>query len=106
MTLGNMRANGVRSLAVTCLSHFCHHDAVLDVMIYRDDADLSCGCHVGGLVIKSGDGEPLLSPYYDHRDEATPDERAPFRVWSFLLRPALNSLSNRLTIAVSALWLN
>ena len=37
MTLGNMRANGVCSLAVTCLSHFCHHEAVLDVTIYGDD---------------------------------------------------------------------
>ena len=35
MTLGNMRANGVRSLAVACLSH--HHEAVLDVAIYSDD---------------------------------------------------------------------
>jgi hypothetical protein len=32
-----MRANGVRSLAVTCLSHFCSHEAVLDVTIYGDD---------------------------------------------------------------------
>jgi hypothetical protein len=37
MTLGNMRTNGVRSLAVTCLSRFCHYEAVLDVTIYRDD---------------------------------------------------------------------
>ena len=29
MTLGNMRANGVRSLAVSCW--LCHHGAVLAV---------------------------------------------------------------------------
>jgi hypothetical protein len=34
MTLGNMRANGVRSLAVTC--HLCHHEAVLDVSAWPD----------------------------------------------------------------------
>jgi hypothetical protein len=28
MTLGNMRANGVRSLAMCCWQ--CHHEAVLD----------------------------------------------------------------------------
>jgi hypothetical protein len=27
MTLGNMRANGVQSLAVSC--HLCHHRAIL-----------------------------------------------------------------------------
>jgi len=27
MTLGNMHANGVRSLAVSC--HLCHHEAVI-----------------------------------------------------------------------------
>jgi hypothetical protein len=27
MTLANMRANGVRSLAVTC--HQCHHEAII-----------------------------------------------------------------------------
>lgn len=40
MTLGNMRANGARSLAVTCLSHFCHHKAVLEVAIYSDDVSV------------------------------------------------------------------
>jgi hypothetical protein len=35
MTLGNMRANGVRSLAVSCL--LCHHQAVLSVDPWRDD---------------------------------------------------------------------
>lgn len=35
MTLGNMRENGVRSLAVYCIR--CHHQAVLDVDSYDDD---------------------------------------------------------------------
>ena len=31
MTLGNMRANGVRSLAAWCVGRDCHHDGVVDV---------------------------------------------------------------------------
>jgi hypothetical protein len=34
-TLGNMRANGVRSLAVSC--HLCHHEAVLSADSWPDD---------------------------------------------------------------------
>jgi hypothetical protein len=34
MTLGNMRANGVRSLSVYCV--VCHHEAVLDVEAWPD----------------------------------------------------------------------
>jgi hypothetical protein len=30
MTLGNMRENGVRSLAITCVALWCHHEAILD----------------------------------------------------------------------------
>jgi len=37
MTLGNMRANGVRSIAVCCLGRDCHRDAVVDVGRYADD---------------------------------------------------------------------
>jgi len=33
MTLGNMRENGVRSLAVYCLR--CHHQAVLGGIVMR-----------------------------------------------------------------------
>jgi hypothetical protein len=35
MTLGNMRRNGVRSLAVACA--LCHHAAVVDVEALSDD---------------------------------------------------------------------
>jgi hypothetical protein len=35
MTLGNMRANGVRSLSVSCL--LCQHQAVLSVDPWSDD---------------------------------------------------------------------
>lgn len=34
MTLGNMRANGVRSLFAYC--HGCHHTAVVDISAYAD----------------------------------------------------------------------
>jgi hypothetical protein len=34
MTLANMRANGVRSLSVTC--EVCHHEAVMNVDAFGD----------------------------------------------------------------------
>jgi hypothetical protein len=37
MTLANMRANGVRRLAVYCGALGCHHEAVLDVSSYPDE---------------------------------------------------------------------
>jgi len=37
MTLGNIRANGVRSLAVWCGGRGCNHQAVLDVSAFPDD---------------------------------------------------------------------
>jgi len=40
MTLGNMRENGVRTLAVYCLGRDCHHQTVLKVERYPDDMPL------------------------------------------------------------------
>ena len=37
MTLGNMRANGVRTLAVYCGGRGCNHHHVIDVNTYADD---------------------------------------------------------------------
>jgi hypothetical protein len=37
MTLGNMRENGVRSLAITCGALWCHHEAILTVDDFADD---------------------------------------------------------------------
>ena len=37
MTLGNMRQNGVRTLAITCGAVWCNHHAVLDVDAFVDD---------------------------------------------------------------------
>jgi hypothetical protein len=37
MTLGNMRENGVRSLAITCGAIHCHHCAVMHVSGFADD---------------------------------------------------------------------
>ena len=37
MTLGNVRANGVRSLDVWCSGRGCNHFRVLDVSRYPDD---------------------------------------------------------------------
>ena len=37
MTLGNMRENGVRTLAITCVAMGCHHYAILDASAFADD---------------------------------------------------------------------
>jgi NAD(P)-dependent dehydrogenase (short-subunit alcohol dehydrogenase family) len=37
MTLGNMRANGVRTLDAWCLGRDCHHHKVLDVSTMPND---------------------------------------------------------------------
>lgn len=37
MTLGNMRANGVHTLAVWCGGRWCHHESVLDMTAYPDE---------------------------------------------------------------------
>jgi hypothetical protein len=37
MTLGNMRANSVRTLAVWCLDRDCYYSTILDVAVYPDD---------------------------------------------------------------------
>jgi hypothetical protein len=38
MTLRNMRANGVRTLAVHCGGRWCNHEAILDVSDYTSIA--------------------------------------------------------------------
>jgi hypothetical protein len=38
MTLGNMRANGVRTIAAYCQRIDCYHSAVVDVPALSDDA--------------------------------------------------------------------
>jgi hypothetical protein len=48
MTLGNMRANGVRSLAVSCWQ--CHHEAVLSADPWPDHVPVPlarCGESMG-----------------------------------------------------------
>jgi hypothetical protein len=37
MTLGNMRSNGVRTLAVYCGGSGCYHQAILNVARFDDD---------------------------------------------------------------------
>jgi hypothetical protein len=39
MTLGNMRANGVRSIAIYCWT--CHHDAVMNADRWPDDLPMT-----------------------------------------------------------------
>jgi hypothetical protein len=38
MTLGNMRANGVRSLAVSC--HLCHHETIISAARWADEVSV------------------------------------------------------------------
>jgi hypothetical protein len=38
MTLGNLQANGVHSLVVSC--HLCHHEAVVSVAAWPDDVQV------------------------------------------------------------------
>jgi hypothetical protein len=37
MTLGNMRTNGVRTLAAWCFRRGCNHNSDLDVSSYSDE---------------------------------------------------------------------
>jgi hypothetical protein len=72
MTLGNMRGNGVCTLAVWCLGRGCGYSAVLDVAGYPDDVPVPsfgprlrcerCG-HLGanvGLSLEADDPAPLV----------------------------------------------
>lgn len=47
MTLGSMRENGVRSLAITCGAVRCNHQAVLDADAFADDIR----CRLSGRVV-------------------------------------------------------
>jgi hypothetical protein len=40
MTLGNMREQGVRGLAVYCLNHACRHHAVMSAYEYPDEIEI------------------------------------------------------------------
>jgi hypothetical protein len=43
MTLGNMRANGVHTIAAYCQRIDCHHSARVDVSILSDEIDVPAG---------------------------------------------------------------
>jgi hypothetical protein len=40
MTLGNMRANGVRTLRATCGARDCWHESIVDVAAYSDETEV------------------------------------------------------------------
>jgi hypothetical protein len=71
MTLGNMRANGVRSLAVSC--HLCHHQAVLSAdpwpdhvavpSAYSSRAAARCACSVPERVSRNSPPSWSTSPF-------------------------------------------
>ncbi len=69
MTLGNMRENGVRQLAVYC--HNCPHHAVLDVDRYDDDVIVATFgprmvCTVCGII-----GADARPNWHEHRAAGT-----------------------------------
>ena len=55
MTLGNMRANGVRRLAAHC--HLCHHSRVFDADGYGDDVPVP-SLPVEDAMANAPDGAP------------------------------------------------
>jgi hypothetical protein len=75
MTLGNMRENGVRSLAITCGAVWCNHQAVLDVNTFADDVTVPsfgprmictvCGA-IGGNVMPNWNERTSISLYGSH----------------------------------------
>jgi hypothetical protein len=58
MTLGNMRANGVRNLAVQCGVYWCNHHGVLDVSSYSDDVPVPFGPRMGMQDLRSNQNAP------------------------------------------------
>ena len=75
MTLRNMRENGVRSLWIRCGGRFCHHDAVIDVSAFPDDATVPsfgprmvctvCGA-IGGEVMPNWNERTSICLYGSH----------------------------------------
>jgi len=75
MTLGNMRENGVRSLAITCGAVWCNHQAVLDADAFADDVTVPsfgprmvctvCGA-IGGNVMPNWNERTSISLYGSH----------------------------------------
>ena len=75
MTLGNMRQQSVRSLWIRCSALHCHHDAVIDVSAFPDDATVPsfgprmvctvCGA-VGGNVMPNWNERTSVSLYDSH----------------------------------------
>lgn len=88
MTLGNMRENGVRSLAITCGAIWCHHQAVLDASTFADDVTvpsfgLRVVCTVCGAI--GADARP-------NWNERAPRRRCAFVIVILLLSPHASGL--------------
>jgi hypothetical protein len=81
MTFGNMRANGVRTLAAWCLGRGCDHFRIVDVSAYADDLPVPsfgprlrcerCGHLRDRPAASSSAGRPrlrFLTTLFDHLD--------------------------------------
>ena len=75
MTLGNMRQQNVHSLWVRCGALDCHHDAIIDVSTFPDNAAVPsfgprmvctrCGA-IGGDVMPNWNERTSISLYGSH----------------------------------------
>jgi hypothetical protein len=66
MTLGEMRALGIRHLFLSCLNRACQHDALLDVSSYPAGVQiLSLRHHM--KCEKCGRGNMDVRPYWNER---------------------------------------
>jgi hypothetical protein len=76
MTLGNMRANGVRTLESWCLGRGCNHHGVVDVSRFGDDVPVpgfgprmrcvECG-HLGADVRPNWSERPAIGAFTGRR---------------------------------------
>jgi hypothetical protein len=75
MTLRNMRENGVRSLWIRSGALHCHHDAIIDVSAFPDDATVPsfgprmvctvCGA-IGGEVMPNWNERTAICLFGSH----------------------------------------
>jgi len=107
MTLGNMRANGVRMLDAWCLARGCNHHSVVDVDALPDDVPvpsigprLRCACcgHLGT------DARPNWSEYRSRM--APPRDAALLVGLPQYDKLARNFLASVHLAALVAYWLN
>jgi hypothetical protein len=74
MTLGNMRRNGVRSLAIHCGALDCHHQAVLEVDRYSDNVQCHRSARECGAPSAETEGLTRARIGWGRRDGSSPSD--------------------------------